>query len=202
MQFANPVFAVFLFLLVLSACNTSQSAKVSQHNNSDKSGINPDKVSLKQLLSTIPADGKLRDEHLTMYVSVKIKQEQLRYLQKSALTDVANSSENNFHRFTERDLEKIAIEDFGFNSEIYFWSKKMIHDTLAAYADSKPDSDADNLTKNNDALIHNLSIVAKHRDELRFAHNYRLKLQISSSRQSSFKNVSKNQLALTPKPSS
>lgn len=199
MQYANLVFAMFLFLLMLFACSSSQSSKVSQHNNSENSSNTLDNASQQQLLATIPVDGKLRDEHLKMYVSVKIKQEQLRYQQQVSKSEIKEQVDPNFQRYTERDLEKIAINDFGFDSEIYYWSKKIIQNTLLTYVGGGSTSDTNHI--NTDVLMHNLSILAKHKDELRFANSYRLKLNVSSSQQSYLKNISKNQPVLTPKPS-
>jgi len=199
MQYANLVFAMFLFLLMLFACSSSQSSKVSQHNNSENSSNTQDNASQQQLLATIPVDGKLRDEHLKMYVSVKIKQEQLRYQQQVSKSEIKEQVDPNFQRYTERDLEKIAINDFGFDSEIYYWSKKIIQNTLLTYVGGSSTSDTNHI--NTDVLMHNLSILAKHKDELRFANSYRLKLNVSSSQQSYLKNISKNQPVLTPKPS-
>ena len=199
MQYANLVFAMFLFLLMLFACSSNQSSKVSQHNNSENSSNSQDNVSQKQLLATIPVDGKLRDEHLKMYVSVKIKQEQLRYQQQVSTSDNKEQVDPNIQNYTDRDLEKIAINDFGFDSEIYYWSKRIIQDTLLIYVGSNSTPDTDHT--NRDLLMHNLSVLAKHKDELRFANSYRLKLNVSSNPQSTLNKISNTQLASTPKPS-
>jgi len=188
---------------MLHACSSNQSSGNSQNHYSQPEhfGNAQQKVTLEKSLSDIPADGKLRPEHIKMYVSVRIKQEQLRYqrhtenpasgelektnLQNSALTD---------------DIETIAIDDFGFDSKIYYWSKKVIQETLQNYSSSSSSTAAE-LT-DNDTLVHNLTLLKKHRDELRFAHSYRLKLKHSSEPDTALKNVSNNQLAFTQKPSS
>lgn len=200
MQYANAVFALFLFF-VLFACNTSQSTKATQQKNSEKTENKQINTSQEQLLSTIPVDGKLRDEHLKMYVSVKIKQEQLRYQQQLSQSQSIEQIDPNFQKYTDKEIEAIAVNEFGFDLQVYFWSKKIIQDTLLVYAGSSPAPDAISLQPGKNVLTHNLSILTKHRDELRFANSYRLKLNISSSRQSALKNISKNQSAVFPKPS-
>ena len=199
MQYANLVFATFLFLLMLFACSSNQSSKVSQQNHSENSSNTRDNESQEKLLATIPVDGKLRDEHLKMYVSVKIKQEQLRYQQQTSTSENKEQVDANFQHYTDRDLEKIAFNDFGFDSEIYYWSKRIIQDTLLIYVGGTSTSDTDHTKR--DVLTHNLSLLAKHRDELRFANSYRLKLNTSPNPQSALKNISNTQLASTPEPS-
>lgn len=203
MQLANPVIAVFLFLLTLSACHSSQPANASRDDNPEISGNRLDNLALEQVSLTIPADGKLRDEHLTMYVSVKIRQEQLRFQQKtsSTSTEKKESSGTNSHDSAKNQFEEIAMQEFGFDSRIYLWSKKMIHDTLAADIVSDSKSSPALLIQNDDALFHNLSVIAKHNDELRFADNYKLEPPSSLISQQSLKRISVSQPAVPPKPS-
>ena len=200
MQYANVVFATFLFFL-LFACNASQSSKATQQNNLEKSSKTQNHTLQGELLSTIPVDGKLQDAHLQMYVSVKIKQEQLRYQQEISQSKELEQDNRYSHNYTDRDLETIAINEFGFDPKIYHWSKKIIQNTLRVNVSEESRSDTGSKQLGNQVLKHNLSVLAKHNDELRFANSYRLKLNISSNQQTAFKNVNKTQSAVTPKPS-
>ena len=181
-------------LLYLSGCGSNQPANtdVSQPNSNGQSNIHKAVDTFQQQKSpTIPIDGRLRDEHLQMYVSVRIKQEQLRYEFetentanyilntgeiKSADTDtnIASRSLTSVAKNSSAFYEKKAVEDFEFNRHLYFWAKQTIVDTLARapIGNALSKKRASNFEEY--VVTHNLQMIEKYRDELRFAENYKL----------------------------
>jgi len=174
-------------LLLLTGCGSNQTADVDQPNISTHDNIHNAVEITPQKAPTIPIDGRLRDEHLKMYVSVKIKEEQLRYAAETAsanihIAQVANPSTDNTKPVNEQsktinaptNYEKKAIEEFEFNSYLYLWAKQTIANTLAhePLSDTLRRKRASNFTEY--VVNHNLQMVDKYRDQLEFAEHYKL----------------------------
>lgn len=181
-------------ILFLSGCGANQpsNSSISQPKSSNHSNIHKAvNIFQEQKPPTIPIDGRLRDEHLQMYVSVRIKQEQLRFEAESdnAANYISNASDAVISGAGSKQAspslvvaaknssvlyEKKAIEDFEFNRHLYFWAKQTIVDTLA-YA---PVDNALNKRRASNfeeyVVTHNLQMIKKYRDQLRFAENYKL----------------------------
>ena len=92
-------------LLLLSACSSNQTADINQQQFDDNQNIKKTVETIPQepRAPVIPIDGRLRDEHMQMYVSVKIKQEQLRYQHEEAISPIVskdNSALKTFLRTT------------------------------------------------------------------------------------------------------
>lgn len=173
MQYTKWVCAAVL-MLYLTACSSNQIPEAYQQ----QDDINNNE------LSSIPKDGKLRTAHVRMYVAVKIKQEQLRHeAQPGQSVNQAANLPNNTYRNVDNAFEKAAIEHFEFESDVYYWAKNKINDTLINYTDdgSTPLKTMSNI--GNPVIAHNLSILKKFKDELRFASQYKLepKLLTTSS---------------------
>ncbi|MCI0508399.1 MAG: hypothetical protein L0Z73_20185 [Gammaproteobacteria bacterium] len=195
------VFAIVI-ILILSGCGSNQPANVSQHKKNIQTDIHKAvEIIPQQTTPVIPIDGRLRDEHLQMYVSVKIKQEQLRYeteistspnlsanISNAENTGVATKGKTPVSQSntvkpvigTEKiNYEKMAVEDFEFNKYLYFWAKQTIAETLEranAHNDGKI-SRAANFSEY--VISHNLEMIEKYKDQLRFAENYKLELSES-----------------------
>ena len=193
-------------LLLLSGCHSNQVSDLEQQNHpTGNQGIHKtvDNVP-QQEASVIPLDGRLRAEHMQMYVSVKIKQEQIRYEQaityvKSQVQDASKTQID-----TDITLERLAIDDFEFNPQLYFWAKKTIAETLARFA-NEGIGKGKRITNFEEAVIaHNLSMIDKFKDELRFAENYQLHLPTSITPQTAKADqvMPERQMALFLKPSS
>ena len=182
-------FAAVIILLV-SGCGSNQTASISQQDISNQKDIHKAvEIIPQQKTPTIPIDGRLRDEHLQMYVSVKIKAEQLRYEMESADSNVhiARVADQTVAEINQKPstrqaeainspsaYEKKAIEEFEFNSNLYFWAKQTIYETLAQ---SPVDNTFSKKRASNFAeyvVNHNLRIVNKYRDQLQFVENYKL----------------------------
>ena len=165
MQYTAKVCAIGVFLLFLSACSSNLSPESNRQENNNSTYD----------LSSIPRDGKLRAEHVRMYVSVKIKQEQLRFESKSQ-QQINDAFDSSYHRNarTTNTFEKAAIEHFEFDSQVYFWSKNVIDDILINYtdSDSNPRSSMSNI--GNPTIAYNLAMLTKFKDDLRFAKHYRI----------------------------
>lgn len=181
-------------LLFLSGCGSNQPANtdVSQPNSNYHSDIHKAVDTYQeQKPPTIPIDGRLRDEHLQMYVSVRIKQEQLRFEAESdnatnyisntgdikitdAGTNTASPSLTAAVKKSSALNEKQAVEDFEFNRHLYFWAKQTIVDTLARapIGNALSKKRASNFEEY--VVTHNLQMIEKYRDQLRFAENYKL----------------------------
>jgi hypothetical protein len=181
-------------LLFLSGCGSNQPANtdVSQPNSSRQSNIHNAVDTIQEPKSpTVPIDGRLRDEHLQMYVSVRIKQEQLRYKSETenaanyisntsdtkiadAHTNAASRSLTSAAKNSSALYEKQAVEDFEFNRHLYFWAKQTIVDTLARapIGNALSKKRASNFEEY--VVTHNLRMIEKYRDQLRFAENYKL----------------------------
>jgi hypothetical protein len=181
-------------ILFLSGCGSNQptNSNISQPKPSNHSDIHKAVDTFQeQKPPTIPIDGRLRDEHLQMYVSVRIKQEQLRFEAESdnAANYISNTSDTVISGAGSKQVspslsaaarnssvlyEKKAIEDFEFNRHLYFWAKQTISDTLA----HAPIDNALNKRRASNfeeyVVTHNLQMIEKYRDQLRFAENYRL----------------------------
>lgn len=165
MQYTRLVCATAL-MLYLTACSSNQIPEAYQQqedaNNSE--------------LSSIPKDGKLRSAHVRMFVAVRIKQEQLRYeAETEQSVNHSRNLSNHSYRYINNRFEKAAIEHFEFDSDVYFWAKDKISDTLINYTDdgSNPLQSMSNI--GNPIIAHNLSILKKFKDDLRFAQQYKLK---------------------------
>ncbi|WP_455220810.1 hypothetical protein [Kaarinaea lacus] len=183
------VFAAAIILL-LSACGSNQTASINQPDISNQKDIHKAvEIIPQQKIPTIPIDGRLRDEHLQMYVSVKIKEEQLRYEAESADSNVhiakvadqsvADSNQKPPARQQEAinspsRYEKKAIEEFEFNSNLYLWAKQTIYETLSRspVENTLSKKRASNFTEY--VVNHNLRMINKYRDQLQFVENYKL----------------------------
>lgn len=151
-------------LLILGACSSNQAPDAF---------IQDDAINNE--LSSIPKDGKLHAAHVRMYVSVKIKQEQLRHQNETGRsTNDSSYLSNNLYRNTNDVFEKEAIEYFEFDRNVYYWARNKINDTLINYTEdgSSPRKSMSNI--GNPIIAHNLSILKKYKDDLRFAKHYKL----------------------------
>ena len=181
-------------VILLSACSSNHPADVyHQQAVKNQRTINTVEANPKQLRSpVIPIDGRLRDEHIQMYVSVRIKQEQIRFQreelrstflakrgQQSSSTpgksQVVNLKDST-SIISQKQLEKMAVEEFDFNVQLYHWAKQTIQRTQTYLTN-------DNIMKSRRAssfeeyvLSHNLKMLDKYQDELRFAVNYKIEL--------------------------
>lgn len=162
MQYINWVCAVTLPLMIC-ACSSNQSSELAQ----DRSYI-PDFNSVH-----VPTDGRLLNEHVRMYVSVKIKQEQFRYENKQQISNKTRTVINQ-HGYSADSLEKAALEHFEFNPRVYFWAKNTIEDILINYTDvnANPRRTMSNIS--NPVIAHNLAVIQKFKEDLRFAKQYRI----------------------------
>jgi len=175
-------------LLLLSGCGSSQTANIEQANIRIQDNIH-DAVEIipQQKAPTIPIDGRLRDEHLRMYISVKIKEEQLRYEAETAneyshIALVANRSATTSKQVARQpasingpsSYEKKAIEEFDFNFPLYLWAKQTIADTLARKPldNTLRKKKASNFTEY--VVNHNLQMINKFSDQLQFVERYKL----------------------------
>ncbi|WP_455207396.1 hypothetical protein [Kaarinaea lacus] len=221
----NLVVFTTAMVVLLCACSSHQSADIdiSHHRLDSQQPVqNAVEIIPQQKPPTVPLDGRLRDEHLQMYVSVKIKQEQIRYDSETSpslnqvkinnkvpMTDVATNQKRHTLQSTRKpnaDYEKMAVEDFEFNTQLYFWAKQTIAETLEQAAiKNKAKSKYSRASNFQEYVItHNLQMVEKYHDQLRFVENY--KLQATNSRvQHAAKigpDVADRQTALILKPSS
>lgn len=191
MQYQHAVVMTALAVLFLSGCGSNQ-ASINQHKIDYQTDIHKavDTVPVQPSEPTIPLDGRLRDEHLQMYVSVKIKQEQLRYEAEDAIeaTYIAGnravvipaaaskqslSAASPAAKKASARYEQQAIENFEFNTHLYFWAKHTIHETFTrASREGTLKRRASNFKEY--VLSHNLQMVEKYKDQLRFAENYKL----------------------------
>jgi hypothetical protein len=195
------VFAIVI-ILILSGCDSNQPADVSQQESNSQTNIHKAvEIIPQQTTPVIPIDGRLRDEHLLMYVSVKIKQEQLRYETEISTASSLNTNVSNVVNASiaakgktpvpspittksatgadKIDYEKIAVEEFEFNKYLYFWAKQTITETLARanVRDERKITRAANFSEY--VISHNLEMIEKYKDQLRFAESYKLKLSES-----------------------
>ena len=165
MQYARLVCSTAL-LLYLAACSSNQIPESYQQQDDENNSE----------LSSIPKDGKLRASHVRMFVAVRIKQEQLRHeAEPGQSVDRSSNLPNHSYRNTNNGFEKAAIEHFEFDSDVYFWAKNKINDTLINYTDAGSNSLKTMSNIGNPIIAHNLSILKKFKDDLRFAQQYKLK---------------------------
>ena len=225
----NLVVFTTAMVVLLCACSSHQSADIDiSHHRLDSQHPVQKAVEIipQQKSPTVPLDGRLRDEHLQMYVSVKIKQEQLRYDSETShaskqakinnevpMTEVAPNQKRYTLQSAKQSIknsnaiyEKMAVEDFEFNTQLYFWAKQTIAETLEQAAiKNKAKSKYSRASNFQEYVItHNLQMIEKYHDQLRFVANY--KLQETDSRvQHAAKigpDVADQQTALVLKPSS
>lgn len=165
MQDIARVCAMFLVFFI-SACGSNIPSKLDRD----------DYIGSRDDLSSIPKDGRLQTEHIYMYVSVKIKQEQLRYesASKQQNQNIKYLSNEN-HINTNSKFEKAAIDHFEFDSHVYHWTKNVINDLLINYTDSSINLRSTMSNVGNPMIAHNLSVIKKYKDDLRFAQQYKLK---------------------------
>ena len=188
----NYVVCTAALFLLLSACSSNQPADVSRQQIDNNKNI-------RQTLETnsqqprspiIPIDGRLRDEHMQMYVSVKIKQEQIRYQHEGSNSVILSNNEAASRNNTTANQqvnqsnsdtvakailnERLAIEEFEFNAQLYHWVKQTIRYTQIQ--SNKEDVSKSRRASNFEeyVLAHNLKMLEKHADELRFAANYKI----------------------------
>ncbi|WP_455202089.1 hypothetical protein, partial [Kaarinaea lacus] len=77
--------------------------------------------------------------------------------------------------------EKMALKEFEFNGQLYQWARQTIRRTQARMIQ-------ENISKAKRAsnfeeyvLMHNLRMLEKHADELRFAENYKISSALSKN---------------------
>jgi hypothetical protein len=187
----NVVCTIAIFLL-LSACSSNKPADVSQQQiDSNQKVKNTVETYPQQPRSpVIPLDGRLRDEHIKMYVSVKIKQEQIRYQHEESDTAIlskintasidnttGNQLANQSNSYTAGKAilnERLAIEEFEFNVQLYHWVKQTIQRTHARSLEEDIRKYKRFSNFEEYVLVHNLNMLEKHEDELRFADNYKI----------------------------
>lgn len=200
MQYANIVFTTALLLLSLFACSASQSTSFSENNSIEKTRNNKSTGTHPETSLSIPVDGKLGDEHLKLYVSVTILVEQLRYEQVSAQLQKSNRpfSQNSTNN---RALEELAIDYFGYDPQLYYWSKKIIEKILNNPGTPAQNTDDVKVYLAREILFHNIAILEKNRDELQFALNYRLKSGPAKAQHSEIKTTGSISTASTQHPS-
>ena len=178
MLYTKIVCAMALILFFSASCSSNQSSDINHQKN----------INSHFELPSISKDGRLRAEHVHMYVSAKIKQEQLRYEKESHQKNIEfTGSLNNSNSSENISLERAAIEHFEFDPQVYFWSKNIIDDTLANYTDndSNPRKSMSNI--GNPVIAHNLRILKKFKDDLRFARYYKLKPKLLTTSSSALK---------------
>ena len=172
--------SIAAIILLLSACSSNQSSNqpsdVSQQNFAGKNQNIQNAVEKipSQESPVVPMDGRLRNEHIQMYVSVKIKQEQLRYEQSIAYIKTQETNTKATRAISDIEIEKLAIEHFDLNPELYFWSKKIINNTLKRSAMEDVSKPRRISSFEEAVVVHNFSMIEKFKDELRFAQQYKL----------------------------
>lgn len=186
MQYARIVLASALYLL-LFACSFDQVTE----SLAPVAGTQKDNVENAKV-SGIPTDGKLRDEHLQMYVSVQIIQEQIRYQHKTSGTKIGDANA----------LEKQAIKHFEFDTQLYHWVKKIIKET------SQSDNEATYVPVNgtivpvNAVVAHNRAVIRKYKGELEFVKKYKLPPRLVKSSPTEPRGNTQSQAAFPLKTSS
>ena len=143
-------------------------------------------------LSGIPTDGKLRDEHLQMYVSVQIIQEQIRYQQETSGTKIGDAN----------TLEKQAINHFEFDNQLYHWVKKVIKETSQSENEANFISINNTLNPVNAVVAHNHATIKKYKGELEFVKKYKLQPRLVKSSPSEPRGKMQKQVAFPLKTSS
>lgn len=187
----HVVCTIAIFLL-LSACSSNKPADVSQQqiDNNQKVKKTVETYPQQPRSPIVPLDGRLRDEHMEMYVSVKIKQEQIRYQHEELNTAIFSKNNaasmdssyetqpvntNHSNRVNPAiSYEKMAVKEFEFNGQLYHWAKQIIQRTQARSI--KEDISKYKRVSNFEeyVIVHNLKMLEKHEDELRFADNYKI----------------------------
>jgi hypothetical protein len=197
--------------IVLWACGSNQPADSDRVQNTDprKNIQKAVEIIPQQSFPVVPIDGRLRDEHIQMYVSVKIRQEQLCYEQnityvkrqnKRDAAACASSKKAN----SSRTYEKLAIKEFDFNDQLFYWVKRTVNDATVRRAKTGPVSGKRASSFEESVAIHNMRMIQKYQDELTFALNYRIPAPTSMAQQttSTEPNVAAQQTALFLQPSS
>lgn len=186
MQYTRIVLASTLYLL-LFACSSDQVTE----SLAPVAGTPKDSVKSANL-SGIPTDGKLRDEHLQMYVSVQIIQEQIRYQQTTSGTKIGDANV----------LEKQAINHFEFDNQLYHWVKKVIKET--SQSDNEANFISVNSTLNpvNAVVAHNRATIKKYKGELEFVKKYKLQPRLVKSSPNEARGKTQKQVAFPLKTSS
>ena len=208
---------------LLCACGSNQPSDPGQAQNTNHRQNIQNAIEIIQQENTpaVPMDGRLRDEHLQMYVSVKIRQEQLRYEQ--GITYVAQHSQ---HKVSDkkgntagtqntvyvlsnepvphRIYEKQAVKEFEFDDQLYFWAKRTIQAAMARSASEDLAEHKRISSFEESVAAHNLKMIQKYQDELQFALNYKLQPPTSIKKPTSNANpkVAEQQTALFLDPSS
>ena len=218
----NHVVCTTTLFLLLSASSSNQPADVSQQRFDNNQSIEKTVESNAQQPRPpiIPIDGRLRNEHMQMYVSVKIRQEQIRYQHKKSNTPVLSKNnaapinntvenqpvnQNNSDTVGNARLnERLAIEEFEFNVQLYHWVKQTIQRTQARSLEEDVSKYKRVSNFEEYVLAHNLKMLKKHEDELRFAAKYKLSPPSPINQYSSnmMSGVTNQQTSLTLKPSS
>ena len=171
MQYTKIVLASFLYLS-LFACNSGQVTETMELATDESSN-----TTRNTKVAGIPMDGKLRDEHLQMYVSIQIILEQIRYQRASSGIFINNKNE----------LEEMAIGHFEYDSRLYQWVKKIVENTSQNSNDTNYIRANNFSSPDNSVIAHNLSKIRKFRDELRFVKKYKLNPNLAQSSRSSHK---------------
>lgn len=193
MHYRYVALTTIIIVFLLFGCGSNQPANtnISQPVSNQHSNIHRAVETIQEQKSpTVPIDGRLRDEHLQMYVSVKIKQEQLRYAAETensssfisnvgAAADIESGVNHlpSVRKATKQSpviYEKKALADFEFNTYLYYWAKQTIADTLARLPVDKALNKRRASNFEEYVVAHNLRMIEKYRDQLRFAENYKL----------------------------
>ena len=189
------VFATIIALM-LAACSSNHQTAVSQQQIDSKQTVKKtiESYPKQQRSPVIPIDGRLRDEHIQMYVSVKIKQEQLRYQQeesnstiqiKNTVSNINSkenqpvNSDNSFNITPASLIERVAVEEFDFNVQLYHWVKQTIRYTQARRTEMETSNQQRISSFEEYVMAHNLEMLERHADELHFAANYKITLPSS-----------------------
>jgi hypothetical protein len=215
------VMTLMIIVLLFSACSSKQSSDVihpdsyNAQNNSivrantissntvDRQNAQRVKVRVTPIHVTpsVPVDGRLRDADITVYVSVKIKQEQFHY--EWAITQTINQELNTLYAQSDSDInfETLAINYFEFDPQLYHWSKKTINTTLSHVSDPEFSNREEMSNFNQWVISHNISMIEKFKDELRFAKNYKLNPTFITKPKSILKAINTKEMALFLIPS-
>lgn len=212
------VFAAVIIPL-LYACGSNQpSETLVQPENSKSQLFHKNALEGKphSMTPAVPMDGRLRDQHMQMYVSVKIRQEQLRYeqeityvtrheRQKWPVTMPANV-QNAVHLTSSTSIspavyEKRAIAEFNFNTQLYFWAKRTIREAIARSENEDLDKYKRVSSFEESVIAHNINMIQKYQNELRFAQKYKLQSSASIVKQAASREIAKQQTALFLEPS-
>lgn len=184
-------------ILFLSACNSEKLSHESQLKEDLAKVLNSfsQKKNLSQKLNTtLPADGKLTQDHLEMYVWVKARAMQLYLARQDAVrlqpanekqqtkTEMSlqaidtNKRKNNTMQVPGNEGvlsvdESVAVKELNFSPELYRWARQTIDDTVAFIESVNEPGLVDLVTSYDPAIKHNISLVKEFREKIKFVGN-------------------------------